>query len=87
MQYLITMSSAIILTGGLLLTKLTRFGDLVVGISLTVCALLCAAIAYTPYVEVMFVEFVLQGTAETFIAIGKFRIKILLCGMVKRNQF
>ena len=53
-----------------MLTKLTHFGDLVIGISLTVGAVLCAAIAYTPYVEAMFLEFTIQGVAETFIAIG-----------------
>lgn len=54
------------------MSKLTRFGDLVIGLSLTTGALVCVAIAYTPYVEAMFIEFVLQGTAETFIAIGKY---------------
>lgn len=42
-----------------------------IGISLTVAAVVCVAIAHTPYVEVMFVEFSIQGVMETCIAIGE----------------
>lgn len=58
-------------TGGWLLTKVTTFGDLVIAVSLSFGALLGVAIAYTPDVRAMFAEFVLQGIAEAFIAIGR----------------
>lgn len=50
--------------------KLRGFGDLVIAASLTTAAIMCVAIAYTPYVELMFIEFSIQGIMETFIAIG-----------------
>ena len=42
-----------------------------IGICLTIGALLCVAIAYSPYVALLYVEFGIQGVAETFIAIGE----------------
>ena len=42
-----------------------------IGICLTIGALLCVAIAYSPYVARLYVEFGIQGVAETFIAIGE----------------
>jgi len=45
-------------------------GDLFLGIALTIGGLVCVAIAYTPLVELLFIEFIAQGIAETFINIG-----------------
>lgn len=61
----------IAIIGGWLMDRLVNCGDLVIGIALTTAALVCVGIAYTPIVELMFVEFTIQGLMETAIAIGK----------------
>ncbi|XP_067930457.1 sodium-dependent glucose transporter 1A-like [Watersipora subatra] len=58
------------LFGGWLMTKLTRFNDLILALSLTIGGILGIGIAYTTYVQAMYLEFTIQGIAETFIAIA-----------------
>ncbi|XP_067929707.1 major facilitator superfamily domain-containing protein 4A-like [Watersipora subatra] len=56
------------LFGGWLMTKLTRFNDLILALCLTI-GVLGVGIAYTTYLQAMYLEFTIQGIAETFIAI------------------
>ena len=57
--------------GGWLLDKSMNCGDLVIGMALTTAALASVSVAYTLVVELMFLEFTVQGIMKALIVIGK----------------
>lgn len=64
------------LVAGWLLDKYKNLEELFVGLALTIAALVCVAIAYTPIVGLMFPEFAIQGLMETWINIGLFALSV-----------
>lgn len=67
-----------VLTGGVLIDRFRHRADMILAVSLLICAALNIIIPYSPYVELLFVVFGMEGIMEAYINIGK-TIEVGMC--------